>query len=142
WRRIPTGRLLRAASCAAATDLARPTVIGNTVPGNSTMFRTGRMMRASAGRSMSGGGADCCWSFIFETSDELAQNDDEAAVHELASCDLVAAGRERQAPLEAAGGDLHPPYGGAPDRGRKSSLAGQNQHPGVDHDFQGIRSDA
>ena len=49
WSSTPIGRCRRAASCAAARERSRPTVIGSTTPGNSTTLRTGRMMSASSG---------------------------------------------------------------------------------------------
>ena len=42
-------RSLRTASCAAATELVRPTVIGVITPGKSTVLRIGMMISASAG---------------------------------------------------------------------------------------------
>ena len=45
----PIGRCRRAASCAAARERSRPTVSGNTMPGNSTTLRTGTMISASSG---------------------------------------------------------------------------------------------
>ena len=42
-------RSLRTASCAAATELVRPTVIGVITPGKSTVLRIGITMSASAG---------------------------------------------------------------------------------------------
>ncbi len=47
--RIPSGRCRRAASYAAARERSRPTVSGNTIPGNSTTLRTGTMISASSG---------------------------------------------------------------------------------------------
>src|SRR5579863_9567299 len=47
--RMPTWRWSRTACWAAATDLVRPSVIGSTSPGNSTVERTGTMIKASAG---------------------------------------------------------------------------------------------
>src|SRR5947207_13025996 len=52
--RIPTWRWSRTACCAAAIDFGRPSVIGSTRPGNSTVVRTGTTISASGG---SGGGA-------------------------------------------------------------------------------------
>jgi hypothetical protein len=46
---MPTCFWSRTACCAAAMDFGRPTVIGNTMPGNSAMLRTGTMINASAG---------------------------------------------------------------------------------------------
>ena len=40
---------LRAASCTAATDEERPTVIGEITPGNSTALRSGTRISASSG---------------------------------------------------------------------------------------------
>ena len=48
-RRKPTFRSVRTASCAAATEDARPTVIGEITPGNSTVLRIGMMISASSG---------------------------------------------------------------------------------------------
>jgi hypothetical protein len=47
--RMPICRSRRIASWAAATDLARLTLIGKTTPGKSTSVRTGRMISASEG---------------------------------------------------------------------------------------------
>ena len=45
---MPTGFCSLTALCAARTERGRPSVIGNTIAGNSTMPRTGTMIRASA----------------------------------------------------------------------------------------------
>src|SRR5665647_3852159 len=47
--RIPIGRWSRNACWAAAIDFGRPMVMGATTPGNSTVLRTGMMIRASFG---------------------------------------------------------------------------------------------
>src|ERR1700733_2124743 len=47
--RIPIGRCSRNACWAAAIDFARSIAIGATTPGNSTVLRTGIMIRASPG---------------------------------------------------------------------------------------------
>src|SRR3954470_1620816 len=47
--KIPTGRCSRSACCAAAIDFGRAIVIGAITAGNSTILRTGRMIRASPG---------------------------------------------------------------------------------------------
>ena len=53
----------RTASCTAARERSRPTVSGNTMPGNSTTLRTGRMISASSGSGRDapcGRGAGAC----------------------------------------------------------------------------------
>ncbi len=52
--RMPTLRLLRTASCAAAIVLSRPMVIGTIRPGNSTILRTGISSSASSGYCSAG----------------------------------------------------------------------------------------
>ena len=51
----PMRRPLRAASSAAASEIRRPIVSGMTAPGNTTVFRTGRMMSTSSGTCCSSG---------------------------------------------------------------------------------------
>ena len=46
---MPIGRCSRKACWAAAIDFGRAIVMGATTPGNSTILRTGTMIRASAG---------------------------------------------------------------------------------------------
>ena len=46
---MPTGFCSLTALCAAITERGRPSAIGNTVPGNSTMPRTGTMISESGG---------------------------------------------------------------------------------------------
>ena len=52
--RMPSGRCRRTASCTAARERSRPTVSGNTMPGNSTTLRTGTMISASSGSGRDG----------------------------------------------------------------------------------------
>ena len=58
----PIGRSSRTACWAAAIEVGRPMAIGATIPGNSTMLRTGRMISASSGRCVSGEGCEACGS--------------------------------------------------------------------------------
>ena len=48
--RMPTWRCSRTACWAAAIEPGRPTLIGRTMPGNSTVLRTGTMISASDGK--------------------------------------------------------------------------------------------
>ena len=52
--RSPTGFSSRTAACAAATERSRPSVMGKTVPGNTTMFLTGTMISMSSGSAGAG----------------------------------------------------------------------------------------
>jgi hypothetical protein len=49
WSSSPILRPVRTASCAAAMLSSRPSVTGNTIPGNNTALRMGTMGTASAG---------------------------------------------------------------------------------------------
>ena len=52
WRRKPMRRSALTESWAAATDFSRPNVTGATMPGNSSMLRSGTIAIASAGRGL------------------------------------------------------------------------------------------
>src|SRR4051794_7319040 len=69
----PTLRPLRTASWAAAIDDGRPIVSGSTTPGNSSMFRTGRMIVASSG--MTG------WRWSVAAPESLLTSDIDPSFH-------------------------------------------------------------
>ena len=138
--RMPTCGSSRTACCAAATEAGRPTVTGSTTPGNSTDSRTGRMISAFGGRLMppsaAGGGAEIgsertrrSWRLqpidVLRLQAVLCEADHQAAIHERwRTCALVAAGRQRHAPLEAALRQLQAVDRGVAQLGRQQPESG------------------
>src|SRR6185312_751952 len=104
-------RCSRTACCAAATDDGRPTVIGMTTSGKSTVLRTGIAMKASVGGDALTGfaaagsvvGASSIWA---PGSGELAQADDEQAVLGAMTDLVVPARRQGHPAFEVALGQL------------------------------------
>ena len=131
--RMPSGRCRRAASYAAARERSRPTVSGNTIPGNSTTLRTGTMISASSGSARdglapsgralgrAGAGAGrrvgaqrvvgrCDRRFVHDVpSATLAQPQDQATIPDFARAVSSRASGKRNAPLEIAIRNLQPP---------------------------------
>src|SRR5208337_1636101 len=104
---MPTGFCSLTALCAAITERGRARAIGSTVPGNSTMPRTGTMMCASGGN-----GGDCALCRF--CSDEapgagsairalrLLQRDQQATVGGRSMNGAVASGGKIDTAFEAA----------------------------------------
>src|SRR6476646_8779135 len=90
--RMPIWRCSRTACCAAATDVGRPTLMGSTMPGNSTVLRTGTMMRESDGRDAAAAVGDLA-STSATGPLHLAQRDHEATVYAGSPDVLVASAR-------------------------------------------------
>src|SRR5262245_24938762 len=92
-------------------DDFRPMASGSTIPGNSTVCRTGRMIMASGGSGgcCSPGPAVGCSLCSAMASRLLRQAEQEAAVHQRRSAELPAYRRQGDATLEAPMRDLHPP---------------------------------
>src|SRR5437764_14506126 len=88
-------------------DLARPSVIGSTTPGNSTVLRTGTIMSASGGNAGPEAppvdalsfALTCCSATIYS---RLLQGDDEATGRGRAAYAGIAAGRQPQPPVKAS----------------------------------------
>src|SRR5262245_19710992 len=92
---MPIWRCSRTACWAAATERGRPTVTGATMPGNSTILRTGTMISASAG---SGGVTRACSSAM--ACLHFQQSDHQTAIRRRAPDVAIAAGRQPYAALE------------------------------------------
>src|SRR5690554_3271589 len=120
---MPIGRWLRAASCAAAMDCWRPMVSGSTMPGNSTVLRTGRMISTSSGRRDGAGDLFSALA-IARCLSHSPQVDRNTAVRELLALELVRARREHDLALEPALRYLQAPDGGV------AELRGPRPHPG------------
>src|SRR5262245_29430065 len=105
--RMPTWRCSRTACWAAAIDFVRPTVIGSTTPGNSTVLRTGTMISASGG---SGGSDDEPLVALVSPADNISnsatgishflQGNHQTAIDHRAANRAVAPARKRHATLE------------------------------------------
>src|SRR5208282_2039302 len=99
---MPTGFCSLTAFCAARTERGRSSVIGNTVPGNSTMPRTGTMISASGGN----GAAPRVSSETVAASAirglRLLQRNEQGAVELRSMNGAVAARRQTNAPFESA----------------------------------------
>src|SRR5579871_5097662 len=120
--RMPTWRWSRIACCAAAIDFGRPSVIGRTRPGNSTVLRTGTMISASAGTGASVpappfGASFASISASATARTRFAEGDHEAAVGDRPARDAVTAGRQPQPPKETTLGQFQP----VDDRGAQSA---------------------
>src|SRR5262249_18155407 len=137
----PIMRSLRTACCAAATDDFRPTTSGSTMPGNSTVWRTGRMTMASAGieswpSPWACAALACCSACSAIMSRLPCQADEETPFHQRRSPQLPAGRRKGDAPLETAlrnleALDRHPArFGGEP------AHAGNHQQVGPRGDFE------
>jgi hypothetical protein len=90
--------LLADGRCAAATERGRPTVIGSTNPGNSTVLRTGTIISASGGNE---GAADTApvttapATFASATTGlRLVERDYEAAIGHRSADSPILAGRK------------------------------------------------
>src|ERR1700683_3155737 len=141
-KRIPASRWSRTACWAAAMDLARPTVIGRTMPGNSTVLRTGTMISASAGK---GGSVVVCppapsavpffasISFSATPRLRLLQSDHQAAVGDGAAHAAIAACRQAHAAVKAALRKFKPVNGGSPQHWRIGPCSGNYQIIILDH---------
>src|SRR5262245_1339291 len=147
--RTPTWRCSRTACWAAVIERGRPTVTGSTVPGNSTMSRTGRMMSASGGN----GGSDCagrpglCSSGLRASMSatrrlHLLQRDHQATVDGRAPHAGIASGRQAHAPLKAALRQLQPMNDGGAQLAREGTNPVDDEIGAVDHGLDTVGADA
>ncbi len=156
--RMPTGRCSRTACCAAAIERGRPTVIGITMPGNSTVLRTGTMISASGGsggrarrRRVVRAPARPASAMLLSGLHDLVvshgrprflQCDQQTAVAGRALDGAVAPGRQPHAPLEPSLRQLEAVDDGRPHLRRQHAGAGEHQVVAVDRGFDAVRIDA
>src|SRR5713226_4447347 len=149
--RTPIGRFALTACCAAAIEASRPSATGRIMPGKSTILRTGRMMSASSGSAYVPSGDDRgAAAFAFSPAGLLsssrfmwlpqpAQTERQATVLQAPVDELVLAGGQRDAALEAAVGNFQPVNDGALIRHGKRALAANDGGPGFDGDLELVR---
>src|SRR5208282_4194080 len=136
--RMPTWRWSRTACCAAATDFGRPSVIGNTRPGNSTVLRTGTMISASGGNGGSEPppSADAVLARISASATarpRFLQRDHQAAVDDGAAHGAVVYGRKLQPAVKAALRQFEPMNHSRAQGGRIGTHAGDDKLALLDH---------
>src|SRR3984957_2304041 len=129
--KMPTWRWSRTACWAAAIDFCRPSVIGSTRPGNSTVLRTGTMMSASGGRGGSVVAPDAAWfddniSASATMRSRFLQGDHQTSIDHRMTYAAVAAGRQAQPAIEAALRQFETMNDGSAERRRIS--AGSRNH--------------
>src|SRR6266508_3360943 len=124
--------------------------------GKSTILRTGRMMSASSGSAyvpsgddrgaaalaFSPAGVRLLSSSRFMSLPQPAQAESQAAVLQAPVDELVLAGGQRDAALEAAIGNLQSINDGALIRHGKRASAANDDGPGFEEDLEFIRRDA
>src|SRR6266508_6207922 len=154
--RMPIGRFAFAAAWAAAIEASRPSATGRIMLGKSTILRTGRMMSASSGSAyvpsgddrgaaalaFSPAGVRLLSSSRFMSLPQPAQAESQAAVLQAPVDELVLAGGQRDAALEAAIGNLQSINDGALIRHGKRASAANDDGPGFEEDLEFIRRDA
>src|ERR1700733_2861506 len=145
--RIPPCHCWRTACWAAAIDFCRPSVIGSTSPGNSTVLRTGTMMSASAGKGGNVVAPDPAWfddniSASATMRSCFLQGDHQTSVDHSMAYAAVAAGRQSQPPIEAALRQLETMNDGGAERRRIGARSGNHQVAVVDDGFDTFRIDA
>src|SRR6476619_3594713 len=129
-------------------DCGRPRPSGATTPGNSTALRVGRMIKARSGSF--GSEADACsvaegWVVSFMAlvrSAKLHKSKHEAAVPEFPFGEPQAVELQRDAPLEAAVGDLQPHDLGVAVAGGQGTAPQDGQHPTLGLHLHGLWRDA
>src|SRR5579863_4696307 len=135
--RMPTWRCSRTACCAAMTDFGRPSVIGSTSPGNSTVLRTGTMMSASGGNGGSAPPPCDAPSFARISSATIRthflQRNHETAVGIGAAHPAIAPGRQRQPPEKASLGQLKAVDGSGTPLLRHDARPGDDEIAVLDH---------
>src|SRR6516165_3084108 len=145
--RMPTWRWSRTACCAAAIDFGRPSVIGNTRPGNSTVLRTGTMISASGGN----GGSEapptdalsfalmCCSATI---GARFLQRHDQTTGGSRAAYAGITAGRQAQAPVKASLRKFEPMDRCGAQLLRHNARAGDDEIAVLNQSLRVIRVDA
>src|SRR5436309_7404160 len=154
--RMPIGRFAFAAAWAAAIEASRPSAIGRIMPGKSTILRTGRMMSASSGSATIPSVADWDAAALafspggfrsllsrskFISSPHPSQIERQAAVRKAPINELVPAGRQGDAALEAAIGNFESVNDGALILNGKCTLAANADRPGFEGDLEIVRRD-
>src|SRR5437870_8836074 len=127
------------------------------MPGKSTILRTGRMMSASSGSATIPLGADRDAATLafspggfrsllsrsrFISSPHPSQIERQAAVRKAPIDELVPAGRQGDAALEAAIGNFESVNDGALVLNGKGTLAANDDRPGFEGDLEFVRRDA
>src|SRR2546427_1618923 len=127
------------------------------MPGKSTILRTGRMMSASSGSATIPLGADRDAATLafspggfrsllsrsrFISSPHPSQIGGQAAVRKAPIDELVPAGRQGDAALEAAIGNFESVNDGALILNGKGTLAANDDRPGFEGDLEFVRRDA
>src|SRR5439155_14635770 len=155
--KTPIGRLVFTTSCAAAIEASRPSAIGRIMPGKSTILRTGRMMSASSGSATIPSVADWDAAALafspggfrsllsrskFISSPHPSQIERQAAVRKAPIDELVPAGRQGDAALEAAIGNFESVNDGALILNGEGTLAANDDGPGFEGDLEFVRRDA
>src|SRR5579863_10217529 len=148
--RMPTWRWSRTACCAAATDLVRPSVIGSTSPGNSTVERTGTMIKASAGNggsappdaSLASWASFACNSISATIIPCFLQRDHQTTGDGGAVDAAVAAGRQPYPAIEPALRQFEPVDRCGTQFRRQSARAGNDKFALLDDDLGVLDGDA
>src|SRR5215469_4713272 len=148
--KMPTWRWSRTACCAAAIDFGRPSVIGSTRPGNSTVLRTGTMIIASGG---SGGSvvppaapvaalslALMCWSATIGAC--FLQCHDQTTGRGYAAHAGITPRRQAQPAVKAALRQFEPMDRRRAQLLRQNAGAGNDEIAVLDHSLSAVRSDA
>src|SRR5215471_9911852 len=124
-------------------ERSRPRVKGSTMPGKSSVLRTGMMINASAGTGRAGGAAPCAALSSDGPSNCISatqgprflQRDQETAVAGAAFDRAVAAARQPQAALEAALRELEAMDNGSAQLLRQHPRPSDDEVAAVEHCF-------
>src|SRR5215472_10528180 len=144
--RMPTWRWSRTACCAAAIDFGRPSVIGSTRPGNSTVLRTGTIISASGGkagieltpREAPSFALICCSATM---RSRFLQRHDQTTGGGGAAHTGIAAGRQAQTPVQAPLRQFEPMDYRGVQLLRHSARAGDDEIAVLDHGLRIVRVD-
>src|SRR5580704_19317014 len=145
--RMPTWRWSRTACCAAAIDFGRPSVIGSTRPGNSTVLRTGTMISASGGKGGSVTAPDAAWfddniSASATIRPRFLQGNHQTSIDDRAAHATVMAGWQTQPAVEAALRQLQAMNDGGAEHRRIGARPADHKFAVVDDGFDAVGIDA
>src|SRR5580658_1774706 len=145
--KMPTWRWSRTACWAAPIDFGRPSVIGSTSPGNSTVLRTGTIISASAGKggSVLAPSVESVFASISTsaTADpRFLQGDHQTTIDNGTAHRTVAASRQPQPPVKAPLRQFQPMNGRRAQGGRIGARPGNNQFAVLDDGFHLFGIDA
>src|SRR6516165_4633576 len=144
--RMPTWRWSRTACCAAAIDFGRPSVIGSTRPGNSTVLRTGTIISASGGkagielapREAPSFALICCSATM---RSYFLQRHDQTTGGSGAAHAGITASRQAQAPVKASLRQFEPMDGRGAQLLRQDAGAGDDEIAVLDHSLRVVGID-